>query len=288
MHQYGNTTRRSLARCTTDRQPGVNKQLAEPQCTGAGEEERTSVTRNYRVDAVHFGASSALAEMMVLRAERAQESTGRVQAGHMDKVEPRAPAPALALEEFSALLDRSQWPLFTFLRGIVGEEEQARDLMQDTFCEAWRMAQRAAAPFDPSRAESEARRWLFHVAYHRAISALRHRRAIRWESLDEPGALGAREAHAPRGLPGEFEDRIAERQALAAALTALSTQDAACLLLVVVYEFTAAEVGQIVGVSAQAVAKRFARAKQRLRDAYLVQSAEPREVQQEIQKRSRP
>jgi DNA-directed RNA polymerase specialized sigma24 family protein len=54
--------------------------------------------------------------------------------------------------------------------------------------------------------------------------------------------------------------------------------------LVVVYEFTAAEVGQIVGVSAQAVAKRFSRAKQRLRDAYRTQSAEPREVQ----KRSRP
>jgi RNA polymerase sigma-70 factor, ECF subfamily len=202
----------------------------------------------------------------------------------MDKVEPRAPAPALALEEFSALLDRCQWPLFTFLRGIVGEEEQARDLMQDTFCEAWRVAQRGAAPFDPTRAESEARRWLFHVAYHRAISALRHRRVIRWESFEVSSALDAWEEHTTRGLTDEFEDRIAERQAMAAALAALSPQDAACLLLVVVHEFTAAEVGQIVGASAQAVAKRFARAKQRLRDAYLTQSAEPREAQ----RRSRP
>jgi RNA polymerase sigma-70 factor (ECF subfamily) len=197
----------------------------------------------------------------------------------MDKAEPRDPAPALALEEFSAQLDRSQWPLFSFLRGIVGEEEQARDLMQDTFCEAWRLAQRGAAPFDRSRAESEARRWLFHVAYRRAISALRRRRLIRWESLEEPGAADAREAHTTRGFIGEFEDCLAERQAMAAALAALSPQDAACVLLVVVHEFTAAEVGQIVGVSAQAVAKRFARAKQRLRDAYFTQSAEPREVQ---------
>ena len=202
----------------------------------------------------------------------------------MDEVEARVPAPALALEEFSALLDRSQWPLYTFLRGIVGEEEQARDLMQDTFCEAWRVAQRSTAPFDAGRAESEARRWLFHVAYQRAVSALRHRRVIRWESLEEPGALDAREAHTTRGFSGEFEDRVAERQAMGAALAALSPQDAACLLLVVVYEFTAAEVGQIVGASAQAVAKRFARAKQRLRDASLTQSAESWEVQ----KRSRP
>ena len=204
----------------------------------------------------------------------------RRERGHMDTAEPRAPAPTLVLEEFSALLDRSQLPLYTFLRGMVGEEEQAQDLMQDTFCEAWRVAQRGAAPFDRGRVESEARRWLFHVAYRRAVSALRHRRVIRWESLEEPGTLDAREARATAG----FEDRIAERQAMGTALAALSPQDAACLLLLVVYEFTAAEVGQIIDVSPQAVAKRFARAKQRLRDAYLSQSAESRETQ----KRSRP
>jgi RNA polymerase sigma factor (sigma-70 family) len=203
----------------------------------------------------------------------------------MDQVEPRPLAtPALTLEAFSALLDRCQWPLLTFLRGMVGEEEQARDLMQDTFCAAWRLAQRGAAPFDPTRAESEARRWLFHVAYNRAVSALRREQVIRWESLEEPDAVDGTGAHATAGLSRAFEDHVAERQAMAAALASLSPRDAACLLLVVVYEFTAAEVSQIVGVSAQAVAKRFARAKQRLRAAYLAQSAEPRAVQ----KRSHP
>jgi RNA polymerase sigma factor (sigma-70 family) len=188
----------------------------------------------------------------------------------MDQAESRAIAPPLAVEEFSALLDRTQWPLYTFLRGIVGGEEQARDLMQDTFCEAWRVAQRGAAPFDPIRAEGETRRWLFHVAYHRAVSALRHRRVIRWESIEEPGALENREVHLASG----FEERVAERHAMTTALAALSAQDAACLLLIVVYDVTVAEVGQIIGASAQAVAKRFARAKQRLRDIYLSQSAE--------------
>ncbi|HEV2238345.1 MAG TPA: sigma-70 family RNA polymerase sigma factor [Ktedonobacterales bacterium] len=202
----------------------------------------------------------------------------------MDTVEPRAPAPALTVEAFSALLDRSQRPLYTFLRGMVGEEEQARDLMQDTFCAAWLLAQRGAAPFDPSRAESEARRWLFRVAYRRAVSTLRRRKVIRWEPLEYPVVRDASEAHTSAGRSGAFEDHVAERQAMAAALAALSSQDAACLLLVVVYEFSAAEVGQIVGASAQAVAKRFARAKQRLRAAYLTQNAEPRAAQ----KRSHP
>jgi len=42
-----------------------------------------------------------------------------------------------SLERFTALLVHCQLPLYTFLRGIVGDDEQARDLLQDTFCAAW-------------------------------------------------------------------------------------------------------------------------------------------------------
>lgn len=51
---------------------------------------------------------------------------------------------SLTLEQFSAFLVRCQWPLSTFLRGLVGDEEQARDLMQDTFYDAWRHTDGAA------------------------------------------------------------------------------------------------------------------------------------------------
>src|SRR5258707_11131512 len=87
----------------------------------------------------------------------------------------------LALDDFTATLDRCQWSLYTFLRGIVGDGEQARDLMQDTFCAAWQQAQGGVPPFDAGRAEGEMRRWLFHVAYHRAVSGLRRGRLIHWQ-----------------------------------------------------------------------------------------------------------
>jgi RNA polymerase sigma factor (sigma-70 family) len=175
--------------------------------------------------------------------------------------------------DIADVLDRCQWPLYTFLRGIAGDDEQARDLVQDTFCEAWRAAQRGTAPFDVDRPEAEVRRWLFRVAYTRAISALRRRRVIRWQSLDDPRTT-------PRGaLPAPpFEQDVAERAAMSAALAALSSADAACLLLIVVHGFTAAEVSQIVRASPQAVAKRFARAKLRLRAAYLAQNDQPPEA----------
>jgi RNA polymerase sigma-70 factor (ECF subfamily) len=182
---------------------------------------------------------------------------------------PDPPTPSLqfSLELFIALLDRCQWPLYTFLRGIVGHDEQARDLMQDTFYDAWRTAQQGMPPFaDGSCDEAGMRRWLFHAAYHRACSALRRRRLIHWLPLE--GASG------DRAEDGSFERQVAENQAVRAALASLSPTDASCLLLIAVYDFTAAEVGQIVGASPQAVAKRFSRAKQRLRHAYLAQNRE--------------
>lgn len=59
------------------------------------------------------------------------------------------------------------------------------------------------------------------------------------------------------------------------ALATLSLPDRACLLLIAVHAFTAAEVGAIVGASAPAITKRYARARQRLRAAYLAQNPPP-------------
>lgn len=160
-----------------------------------------------------------------------------------------------SLEAFTARLNHCQWPLYTFLRGIIDDDEQARDLLQDTFCDAWRTAQQGVPPFEgPGNDEAGMRRWLFHAAYNRACSALRRRRLIHWLPLES----SLRESFAD----SSFEHQIAESEVVRAALASLSPADASCLLLIAVYDFTAAEVGQIVGESPQAVAKRFARAKQ--------------------------
>ncbi len=181
--------------------------------------------------------------------------------------------PRLSVVAFSALLERGQRPLYTFLCGLVSDDEQARDLVQDTFYEAWRIHLESAPPFDVLRPETEVRRWLFRVAYHRAVSTLRRRRVLRWHSLDT--TQDDEGADTPVAVP--FEERVVEDDALRAALASLGPADVACLTLVVVHGFTAAEVGQIVGASSQAVAKRFARAKQRLRGVYLAQNRQAEE-----------
>ncbi len=186
-----------------------------------------------------------------------------------------AHAPPRAPLDFTALVQHHQGALYGFLCGLVAQPEQARDLLQDTFHDAWRAARRQEPPFTADAAPEVLRRWLFQAAYHRAISLLRRQRLIRWESLEE------RYARDPNGFSAllPFEENIAEREALQAALARLTPPDVACLLLRIVQGFSAAEAGEIMGASPDVVNKRLSRAKQRLRVAYLAQNDYPQHVQ---------
>jgi RNA polymerase sigma-70 factor, ECF subfamily len=180
--------------------------------------------------------------------------------------------PHLAPEEFAALVDRHQHALHAYLASMIGNSEQAFDLVQETFYEAWREARAGARPFVGGVADDERRRWLFRAGSNNAISALRHGRLIRWEPLEVlPEQL--------LGQDAPFEARVAEAEALRTALAQLAPQDVACLLLRVVYGFRAAEVAVILDTAPENVNNRLARAKQRLRAAYLRESAPARRTE---------
>ncbi len=165
---------------------------------------------------------------------------------------------------FDATLLREQQALCGFVRGLTGDVEQARDITQDVFIAAWRAAKEGAPSFTANADERPIRRWLYCVAYRRAISTQRHERVLSVQSLD-----GERAPHRDRlAAPGAFDERIAEREALSSALSDLETADAACLLLNVVQGFTAREIAAMLEISPDAAKKRLTRAKQRLRDAY--------------------
>jgi RNA polymerase sigma-70 factor, ECF subfamily len=196
-----------------------------------------------------------------------------------------APAPAatsdapLSLAAFSATVDRWQAALSAFLQGLLGDAEQARDLTQDSFHDAWRATQALAPPWNSAHDDDERRRWLFHAAYCRAISHLRRRKVIRWVSLDWAGvALREDDGLAGGAAPdeiaaaGSFEQRVVEAEALRAALARLRPDDAACLLLRVAQGFSAAEVAAMLGITTEAVAQRLSRARRRLRAIFLAQN----------------
>jgi RNA polymerase sigma-70 factor (ECF subfamily) len=176
---------------------------------------------------------------------------------------------------FVELLRETQGPLYGFVRGMVGDHEQARDVVQDVYVDAWRAARCGAPPFGQGSDAHTVRRWLFVVAYRTAASVVRHRRRITWETLDTHDPPESDHFYEPVA----FEDQVAEGDALQAILAGMAPQDVACLLLNIVQGFTSAEIAQIVDIAPEAAKKRLARAKQRLRAAYFAQEAKKEERQ---------
>jgi len=187
----------------------------------------------------------------------------------LSRHEERTTEQVLSLAAFTLLVERHQRSLFVYLCGLVSHTEEAQDLLQETFLDAWRAAQQGKPPLLPGGAEEEIRRWLFRTAYCRGIDRLRRRRLLHWVSLETTLATAAE----PMSTQMPFEDQIVERAAMQAALAGLTPKDKSCLLLIVVQGFTAAEAAQIMGDSPQAVAKRISRARQRLLEVYLAQEA---------------
>lgn len=177
----------------------------------------------------------------------------------------------LCAEEFAVLVDQHQRQLHVYLAGLMGSDDAAFDLVQETFYDAWRAVQKGTPPFCRDASENDVRRWLFRVASNNALSVLRHKRLIRFESLD---CL----AEAP-GADTPFDELLVEGDAVRAALTQLAPRDVACLLLRVVHGFSAAETGAILNTSSDNVNTWLARAKRRLRAAYTENTRRVREEQ---------
>jgi len=179
---------------------------------------------------------------------------------------------------FEDVLAQTQVSLITFVRGLVGDWELARDITQNTFVAAWRSMVRNSPPFDTLDDVAGIRRWLFTVAYRQAIKHLRRRRVIAWEPLDDSVSTETVLQVRP-----SFEDAVADAETLRLALLSVGPEDAACFLLQAAHGFSAAEVAAILDIRTDTLRKRFSRARQRLRDAYNEQSqasSQPNQSQQ--------
>jgi RNA polymerase sigma-70 factor (ECF subfamily) len=188
-------------------------------------------------------------------------------------------ADALPASAFADILQMTQVAMYAFVRHLIASGEDARDIVQDVYVDAWRAAQRGSPPFD-HLAEAEIdtgaiRRWLFRVAYRQAIDLARRRHVILWQSLESADETSEAQPIGRARAPTSFEDQVAEREVLRAALARLKPEDAACLLLDIIQGFTTAEIAQILGIAPDAARKRLSRAMERLRAAYFAPEALP-------------
>jgi RNA polymerase sigma-70 factor (ECF subfamily) len=154
-------------------------------------------------------------------------------------------------DAFESLVLRYQGPLFNYLHGFVGDTEQARDLVQETFLRAYRSI---GSLDDPALLRS----WLYRIAHNQACSLLRRRRLVSWLPLTF-------DRHSSDPAP----DRSAiEALRVTEALAQLPVDQRAPLLLHLVVGFSYAEVAVLLQVSEGAVRMRISRARAAFRAAY--------------------
>jgi RNA polymerase sigma-70 factor (ECF subfamily) len=154
-------------------------------------------------------------------------------------------------DAFEILVGRYQAALFRYLRGLVGDQEHARDLLQETFLRAYRSI---GSLEDPGLLRS----WLYRIAHNQAYSALRRRRLISWLPLSYGQHIST--ASPDRGA---IESARVEE-----ALAQVPAQQRAPLLLHLVAGFSYVEVATLLQVSEGTVRMRISRGRAAFRAAY--------------------
>src|SRR5579859_1546774 len=87
-----------------------------------------------------------------------------------------AAARAGSVSAFDAIVERYHTRIARYLYRLVGDEELARDLAQDTFFEAYRGINRL-------RSDLALSSWLYRIATNHAIGHRRRQRVIKWLPL---------------------------------------------------------------------------------------------------------
>jgi RNA polymerase sigma-70 factor (ECF subfamily) len=141
-----------------------------------------------------------------------------------------------------------------FVRDLGRDDGLAEELTSDVMVEIWRGAHKYGG-------RSRVRTWMFGIAHHKAIDALRRRRATTIP-LDDLLGTPAREDG-----PEDTALRGAERGRLDDALATLSAEHRAVLELTYLEGFSQAEIAAIASCPVATVKTRAFYAKQRLRDA---------------------
>jgi RNA polymerase sigma-70 factor (ECF subfamily) len=138
--------------------------------------------------------------------------------------------------------------VYNYVFRIVGDDESAEDLTQETFLRAYR-----ALPKLPPG--SNHRAWLFRIATNAAADELRRRK--RRPSIPLPDGMALR-------AKVESEDHKLNRVVLDDALRELRFHHRVVLMLFEFAEFSAPEVGEVLGISPETARKRRQRARQAL------------------------
>jgi RNA polymerase sigma-70 factor (ECF subfamily) len=154
---------------------------------------------------------------------------------------------------FEELIDRWERPLFYYIRRLVDSEEEAWDVLQDTWLSVIRGIRQLREP-------AALPAWLYRIARNTAVSHLR--KTPRFESLSTDEG----EEDVPDDTPNVAVSEL-QAEDVHRALRTLSLPHREVLTLRFLEDFSLAEIGEITGAPLGTVKSRLFHAKRALREA---------------------
>jgi RNA polymerase sigma-70 factor (ECF subfamily) len=156
-------------------------------------------------------------------------------------------------DQYAFIVRAFQMPIYRYCYRLLENKQDAEDAVQDILVKGYQSIHQYKLQMHFSA-------WLYRIAYHHCLNLLRRRRLHkRVMSLFKPEFM----AVSPEQ---ELDDRLF-KPSLSAALTQLSLEERNMLILRVFEEKTYAEIGEILGVSPNALTKRMNRIKQKVQKA---------------------
>jgi RNA polymerase sigma-70 factor, ECF subfamily len=156
------------------------------------------------------------------------------------------------LDRFEGLFRDFEQQIFGYVWRIIGDEQAARDILQETFIRAWQKFERISSYDRPDA-------WLYRVATNLALNYVRDRKVtINPDSIEVESALVERD-------PGSL---LALRDLIKITLLAMTPRMRAALVLREVYGLSCDEIGQVLGISRDATKATLWRARSKFREYY--------------------
>jgi RNA polymerase sigma-70 factor (ECF subfamily) len=160
---------------------------------------------------------------------------------------------------FGELVRRYQDRLYHTAYRLIGNAEDAQDVVQDSFLNAY-------LSLHQFKGDARFFTWLYRIAVNAAISTKRKRRAVL--SADAPGGAAGAEAHdvSYGSQPGAAVEREEDERRLTNALNAISPEHRAVLVLKEIEGRKYETIAEVLGVPIGTVRSRLHRARLELRD----------------------
>jgi RNA polymerase sigma-70 factor, ECF subfamily len=157
---------------------------------------------------------------------------------------------------FEELVRQTYVGTYTLAFRLTGNEEDARDVVQETYLRAWKAIRRF-------RGDAQFSTWLYRITANTSSSMTQRRSRTRADSLDDQGELVD---DRPFANPEASSEASALHQRLSAAVAELPPKLRAIVVLKDVYDLPHEAIAEELGISVAAAKVRLHRARKRLRD----------------------